>query len=159
MQIKSYLIIIVTFIFGFVLSAIPLPDTVSNWRPSLVPLILIYWCMALPNRFGIKSAWFLGMVFDVQKSFVLGQHAIGFIFLAYIILKNHKRIRVYPLPQQAMIVFIYLLIYKSIMLLIMFLSGSVLHTWSYWLPIVTSVLLWPFLFLGMRYFRRRYNIS
>ncbi len=148
-----------TFALGFVLSAIPIPEAVSDLRPSLVPLILIYWCMALPNRVGIKSAWILGMLFDVQKSFVLGQHAIGFIFLAYIIIRNHKRMRVYPLLQQAVIVLIYLLIYKSIMLSIMFLSGSFHFTWSYWLPIASSVILWPFLFLGMRLFRRRYDIS
>ena len=148
-----------TFALGFVLSAIPIPEAVSNWRPSLVPLILIYWCMALPERVGIASAWLLGLLFDVQQSFILGQHALGFTFLAYIVIKNHRRLRVYPLLQQAIVVCIYLLIYKAIMLLVTFSSGAIAYTWYYWLPALTSMLIWPWLFIVLRDLRRKYDVA
>ncbi len=113
-----------TFVLGFVLSALPLPETIVDWRPCWLAMFLIYWCMALPERVGISSAWFLGLLFDVQQSFIFGQHALGFTFLAYIIVANHRRLRVYPLLQQAIVVFMYLLIYKAIMLLVTFFSGK-----------------------------------
>ena len=148
-----------TFVLGFVLSALPLPETIVNWRPCWLAMFLIYWCMALPERVGISSAWFLGLLFDVQQSFTFGQHALGFTFLAYIIIHNHKRLRVYPLFQQAMMVFIYLLIYKAIMLLVTFFSGKISYTLFYWLPTLTSMLIWPWLFIVMRDLRRRYNVG
>ena len=148
-----------TFVLGFVLSALPLPDTLVDWRPCWLAMFLIYWCMALPERVGISSAWFLGLLFDVQQSFILGQHALGFTLLAYIIIKNHKRMRVYPLLQQAVMVFIYLSIYKALLLLIMFLSGKIAYTNHYWLPTFTSMLIWPWLFIVMRDFRRRNNVA
>ena len=148
-----------TFVVGFVLSALPLPDTIVDWRPCWLAMILIYWCMALPERVGILSAWLLGLLFDVQQSFILGQHALGFIFLAYIIIRNHKRLRVYPLLQQALVVCLYLLIYQAIMLLVMLLSGTITYTWFYWLPAFTSMLIWPWLFIFMRDFRRKNNIA
>jgi len=147
-----------TFLLGFVLSAIPLPDTVVDWRPCWLAMFLIYWCMALPERVGISAAWVLGVLFDVQQSFILGQHALGFTFLAYIIIKNHKRLRVYPLLQQAIIVCVYLIIYKALMLLVTFLSGKIAYTWYYWLPVLTSMLIWPWLFIVMRDLRRKYDV-
>ena len=148
-----------TFVIGFVLSALPLPDTIIDWRPCWLAMLLIYWCMALPERVGISSAWLLGLFFDAQQSFILGQHALGFIFLAYIIIRNHKRLRVYPLLQQALVVCLYLLIYQAIMLLVMLLSGTITYTWFYWLPAFTSMLIWPWLFIFMRDFRRKNNIA
>ena len=148
-----------TFVIGFVLSAIPLPETIIDWRPCWLAMLLIYWCMALPERVGILSAWLLGLLFDVQQSFILGQHALGFIFLAYVIIKNHKRMRVYPLLQQSLVVCLYLLIFQAIMLLVMLLSGTITYTWFYWVPAFTSMLIWPWLFIFMRDFRRRNNIA
>jgi len=156
---KSNLIIAITFVVGFVLSALPLPDTIVDWRPCWLAMLLIYWCMALPERVGISSAWLLGLFFDAQQSFILGQHALGFIFLAYIIIRNHKRLRVYPLLQQALVVCLYLLIYQALMLLVMLLSGTITYTWFYWLPAFTSMLIWPWLFIFMRDFRRKNNIA
>ena len=144
---------------GFVLSALPLPETIIYWRPCWLAMLLIYWCMALPERVGILSAWLLGLLFDVQQSFILGQHALGFIFLAYVIIKNHKRMRVYPLLQQSLVVCLYLLIFQAIMLLVMLLSGTITYTWLYWVPAFTSMLIWPWLFIFMRDFRRRNNIA
>ena len=148
-----------TFVVGFVLSALPLPETIIDWRPCWLAMLLIYWCMALPERVGILSAWLLGLLFDVQQSFILGQHALGFIFLAYVIIKNHKRMRVYPLLQQSLVVCLYLLIFQAIMLLVMLLSGTITYTWLYWLPAFTSMLIWPWLFIFMRDFRRKNNIA
>ena len=156
---KSNLIIAITFVIGFILSALPLPDTIVDWRPCWLAMLLIYWCMALPERVGISSAWLLGLFFDAQQSFILGQHALGFVFLAYIIIRNHKRLRVYPLLQQALVVCLYLLIYQAIMLLVMLLSGTITYTSFYWLPAFTSMLIWPWLFIFMRDFRRRNNIA
>lgn len=148
-----------TFVVGFVLSALPLPETIIDWRPCWLAMLLIYWCMALPERVGILSAWLLGLLFDVQQSFILGQHALGFIFLAYVVIKNHKRMRVYPLLQQSLVVCLYLLIFQAIMLLVMLLSGTITYTWLYWVPAFTSMLIWPWLFIFMRDFRRRNNIA
>ena len=148
-----------TFVVGFVLSALPLPETIIDWRPCWLAMLLIYWCMALPERVGILSAWLLGLLFDVQQSFILGQHALGFIFLAYVIIKNHKRMRVYPLLQQSLVVCLYLLIFQAIMLLVMLLSGTITYTWFYWVPAFTSMLIWPWLFIFMRDFRRKNNVA
>ena len=43
-------IIVLTFIVALLLTVIPVPDWARYIRPDWVGLVLIYWCMALPER-------------------------------------------------------------------------------------------------------------
>lgn len=152
-------IIISSFIVAIMLTALPLPDWAANWRPAWVPIVLIYWCMALPDRVGISVAWILGLFLDVMHSNVLGQNALGLVIIAYIILHSYQRMRVSPLTQQALAVCIYLLIYELIVYVISTYTASRQLDWTYWMPAVTSMLIWPWLFIVLRDIRRKYHIS
>lgn len=115
--------------------------------------------MAVPDRVGIFSGWFLGLLLDVQQSTVLGQNALGLTLIAFITIKSYQRMRVYPLSQQAILICLYLLFYELIMLLIMNYTGTSTRDWTYWMPAITSMLLWPWLFIILRDLRRKYQIS
>ena len=54
-------IIFFSFIVAFMLTAMPLPEWASNWRPMWVTMVLVYWCMALPTKVGIGIAWTAGL--------------------------------------------------------------------------------------------------
>ena len=50
-----------SFILALVLAVIPLPDAVAAFRPDWVPLVMIYWALALPARFGLLTALCIGL--------------------------------------------------------------------------------------------------
>jgi len=152
-------IIAMSFIVALMLTALPLPDWAVNWRPAWVAIVLIYWCMAVPDRVGIFIAWFLGLLLDVQQGTVLGQNALGMILIAVLTINAHQRMRAYPLLQQAVLVCFYLLFYELIMLLVSGYLGTSTRNWTYWMPAITSMLLWPWLFIILRDVRRKYNIA
>jgi rod shape-determining protein MreD len=152
-------IIIGSFMLAIILTAWPLPDWLTNWRPAWVPIFLIYWCMAIPDRVGIAVAWFLGLLLDVIHSNILGQNALGMVLIAYITLNSYHRMRVFPLAQQAFVVFAYLLLYELIMYVISIYTVNRLLDWTYWMPAVTSMFLWPWVFVLLRDLRRKYNIT
>ena len=152
-------IIVLSFVIAMMLMTMPLPAWAINWRPSWVAIVLIYWCMALPDRVGIGIGWVLGLLLDVQQGTVLGQNALGLAVIAYLCLKSYQRMRVFPLVQQAMLVCIYLLLYEFISLWIRSMMGAPPNDWTYWMPAVTSMLLWPWLFIVLRDIRRKYLIS
>ena len=152
-------IIVLSFVIAMMLMTMPLPSWAINWRPSWVAIVLIYWCMALPDRVGIGVGWGLGLLLDVQQGTVLGQNALGLAVIAYLCLKSYQRMRVFPLVQQAMLVCIYLLLYEFISLWIRSMIGVPPNDWSYWMPAFTSMLLWPWLFIVLRDIRRKYLIS
>ncbi|OGT29426.1 MAG: rod shape-determining protein MreD [Gammaproteobacteria bacterium RBG_16_51_14] len=152
-------IIVLSFVIAMMLMAMPLPDWAIYWRPSWVAIVLIYWCMALPDRVGIGIGWVLGLLLDVQQGTVLGQNALGLAIIAYLCLKSYQRMRVFPLTQQAVLVCIYLLLYEFISLWIRGMMGVPPNNWTYWMPAFTSMLLWPWLFIVLRDIRRKYLIS
>lgn len=152
-------IIAMSFIVAIMLTALPLPDWAVNWRPDWVAVVLIYWCMAVPDRIGIFIAWFLGLLLDVQQGNALGQNALSMILIAFLTINSYQRMRAYPLLQQAVLVCFYLLLYKLVMFLILVYLGLNKSDWTYWMPAITSMLLWPWLFIILRDVRRKHRIS
>ncbi len=151
-------VIIASLILAFMLTAMPLPEWAVNWRPAWVAMVLIYWCMALPDRVGIGIGWLLGLLLDVQQGTVLGQHALGLAVIAYITLKSHQRLRVYPLVQQAILVCCYVLLFQFLVLWIKGMMGLPPQHWTFWMPALTSMLLWPWLFIILRDIRRKFHV-
>jgi len=117
----TFLTILISFIVAMILMIMPLPDWAREYRPEWMALALVYW-----------------------------KHALGFAITAYIAIRFHQRVRVYPLHQQAMFVGMILLPYMSISLWILGILGQDPKTWIYWAPIITSVLVWPWIFLVLR---------
>jgi rod shape-determining protein MreD len=151
-------IIIVSFIIAYMLTAMPLPEWALNWRPAWVTIVLIYWCLAIPNRVGIGIAWALGLLLDVQQGTVFGQHAIALTIIAFIIIKTHQRVRVFPLVQQALLVCVLLLLAQLFTLWIRAMMGFTPQHWTYWAPAFTSMIIWPWLFIILRDVRRKFHV-
>jgi rod shape-determining protein MreD len=151
-------IIVLSFIVAFMLTAMPLPEWAASWRPAWVAMVLIYWCMALPDRVGIGIAWLLGLLLDVQQGTLLGQNALGLALIAYITLKSYQRVRMFPLPQQALVVCAYLLLQQFISLWIHGMMGVPPQNWTFWMPAFTSMVLWPWLFIILRDLRRKHHV-
>ncbi|HSR62354.1 MAG TPA: rod shape-determining protein MreD [Gammaproteobacteria bacterium] len=152
------LIIVLSFLVAMLLTAMPLPEWASNWRPAWVAMVLFYWCMALPNRIGIGVGWTMGLLLDVMQGTLLGQNALGLAILAYFVIKSHQRIRMFPLLQQAFLVCFMVLIYLLLSLWVRGIMGVPPESWTYWMPALTSMILWPWFFIILRDIRRRYQV-
>ncbi len=152
------LIIFLSFLVAFMLTAMPLPEWATFWRPAWVALVLIYWVMALPNRIGIGTAWVLGLLIDVLQGTILGLNAMSYALLAFLIIKSYQRIRVYSLVQQSAIVGFLMSFYLLLSLWVQSLTGSPEISWMYWMSAFTNMLLWPWLFIVLRDVRRKYDV-
>lgn len=145
-----------TIIFAFMLAMAPLPDWAEAFRPDWVTLVLIYWTMALPASIGVTIAWFAGLMLDVSHGALLGQHALGLVLVIYIIHSQHQRLRVASLLQQAIVIFFLLLLKQALVLWVDGIMGRAPDTWLYFLPSLTSALLWPWVYIILRDLRRKF---
>ncbi len=152
-------IIFISLLIAFLLTALPLPDWASHWRPAWVAMVLVYWCMALPNKVGIGIAWSLGLLLDVQQGALLGQNAMGLALIAYFIIQIHKRFRLFPLVQQSCLIGFIIIFYLLIASWVNGIMGIPPKSWVYWMPAFTSMVLWPWLFVILRDIRRKYHVS
>lgn len=149
----------VTFAIALCLTVIPLPDWAVTLRPEWIPLVLIFWCINLPQRVGIGTAWVIGILLDVLQGALLGQHAFALTIMAFLSLKLHKRLRVYPVWQQSLSIFVLIMLYQLFLLWISGIAGVSSGYWSYWLPSLSSMLLWPFIDTVLRAVRRGFGIQ
>ena len=151
-------VIYLTLLIGFVLSLLPLPEWAQIYRPQWVALILIYWCMALPERIGVGVGFVTGLLLDVLMGTLLGQHALGLSVVAYLTLKLHLRVRVMPLRQQVFTIFILLLVERLLALWTTGAAGYPTPSLLYWITPVIGMLLWPWVYIILRDVRRRFHV-
>lgn len=148
-----------TLIVAMGLEIVALPQPLVSFRPDWVALVVAYWSMALPRRFGPGSAWIFGLLLDVLSGTLLGQHAMALAVLSYLSIRVHQRVRVYPLLQQAISIGIMLGVYRLLILWVYGITGHAPGTWAYWFPLGTDILIWPAVFVLLRGFRRKLNMS
>ncbi len=149
----------VSFGAALVLTMLPLPHWAELYRPEWAAMVLIYWCMALPARVGVATAWSLGLLLDVVRGSLLGQYALALTLIAWVTSQLHQRLRVYPLWQQALVVLMLVAMEQMLVLWVKGIIGEPPESWLYWMPALTSMLLWPWIFLVLRDVRRKFRVS
>ncbi len=155
---RGGLIILISFAVASVLAIIPLPDNLVLFRPEWVSLVLIYWCMVVPHRIGVLSGWSMGLFMDVLYGTLLGQYALTMSVLAFLTYKLQMRLRLYPVLQQSMIIMLLIALQQMMVLWIKGISGNVPHNITYWLPSITSSLVWPVIAIFLHKIRQVFGI-
>lgn len=146
--------VLVTLIVGLMLAIMPLPDAIRAFRPDWLALLLIFWAMQLPRTWSVGSAWVIGIVLDVSYGTLLGQHALALCFVIFVTVRFHLLMRVFPLSQLTMTVFALLALYQFVLFWVNGVAGIAAPAATYWGPVVTGTLIWPFMYMflsGVRY--------
>lgn len=155
---RNYRIIYTSFFIGLICAIFPLPIILNAFRPEWMILIIFYWVLALPQRVSIVHAFVLGLLQDLLLGSTLGTHALIFSILAYVVSINYQRIRHFTLVQTTLLVGVFVLVSKlSLYLLASSLQDIVLHRDYFW-AIFTSMLIWPWFFLFMRFIRIYFKV-
>lgn len=155
---KSFFVIIASFLVALLLQILPLPNWAVWYRPEWVVLALVYWALMQPERIGVIVAFMLGIVMDLLTGTLLGQHALAYVLIVYFTLRFYPLLRQFPLWQQAVIVFLFLALFETFQLWIWGVNSNVTFTWMYWLPCVISAFIWPWVFGLMRCYQRFYRV-
>lgn len=156
---SSWTAIFSTLLIAIILALLPMPEWTAWLRPAWVLLVLMYWAMMVPNRVGVGVAWIVGLLLDLLYGTLLGEHALAFTAVIYFVSRLHIRLRMFPLLQQGFCVFLFVLLYQSILYCIQGFIGQLPASHLYWLSSVTSLILWPWLFVVMRDCRRWFNVA
>jgi rod shape-determining protein MreD len=152
-------VIACSLIAAFLLGGMPLPVWLEKLRPDWVAMVFIYWNMALPHRFGIGIGWIVGILLDIGRGALFGQHALAFSVVAYLTCQTYRRLRILPPWQQAFSIFIFLLIEQIIVFWISGIIGYPPRDWWYLAPALGGMLCWPLLFVILRDVRRYFQVS
>ncbi|MDR6984226.1 rod shape-determining protein MreD [Rheinheimera pacifica] len=144
---------------ALILTVMPMPQLVKLARPDWVLLVLMYWAMALPQRISVGTAFFSGFIVDVLVGTVLGVNALAFSVVIFIVAQHHLKIRNFSVVQQSLLLGLLLAQYQLLLFwLSHFLTGVYFMPQYLW-PVITGMLVWPWLFWLLRRYRRQLKIQ
>ena len=132
----------VTFLAAIAIEVMPLPEAVQAFRPPLPAMVLIYWTMMWPERFGLFTAFALGIVLDILHGQLLGQNALALCAVTYITVRFHLQIRIFPLWQMTMTVLALLTLAAALLFVVEGIAGYGLSGLKRWPAIICGTLLW-----------------
>ena len=156
---SSYKLVVPTMVFALMLHMLPLPDWLTYARPEFVTLVVMYWVLAMPERIGVTIAWCVGLLLDVTQGAILGQHALGLVVVIFILQLEYQRIRVFSLVQQALVVFVLLLIKQVLVLWVYGLVGHAPSLQLYFLSSLIGAIIWPWVYLFLRSLEHKFSVS
>jgi len=111
--------------------------------------------IALPGQ----RCFIAGLLLDVLTGTLLGQHALALSIIAYVSVRLHQRIRIYPMWQQALTVLVMLVLHQLLTLWIDSTIGRPARPPSYWLPSLVGALLWPLVYRFLSALRINFQVQ
>jgi rod shape-determining protein MreD len=143
-----------SIVLALILSIVPLPDVVAPFRPDWVAVVLIYWSLIDPRRYGLFSAFWLGLVLDTLSGTLLGQHSLALLVVVYLSQRFYFRIRAFPASQVAIVVIALLAIYEFLLFWIDGVAGRNVPLLDRLGPVLTGGALWLLVLVGVERGRR-----
>jgi rod shape-determining protein MreD len=152
-------VIVATYLVALLLSVWPLPDWAEPFRPAWLLLVTIYWCLFLPHRVGLLVTFCVGILLDALTGALLGEHALALLLVAWVTLKLHLQIRVYPWWQQTLVVIMLTLLYTFVLYWIDGMLGYTQGALLRWMPVLITSLLWPWTLQLLGLLQQRFQVS
>ena len=152
-------VIVVSYLVALLLTIWPLPNWAEPFRPAWVVLATIYWCLFLPHRVGLLVTFGVGILVDTLTGSLLGEHALALLLVAWITLKLHLQIRVFPWWQQTLAVLVLMLIYTFVLFWVDGMLGYTQGAMLRWMPVFITTLLWPWVMQSLLLLLQRYQVS
>lgn len=157
-QLKNY-VIGLSIILALMLQIMPMPIFVDPFRPDWVMLVLAYWSLALPNRVSIGVAFINGLIMDVLLGTTLGVHSITMSLVIYVLSANYLRLRNYSVWQQSIVIGLLASFYHLLLFWLLRILTDINFNFEYLLPVFSSMIIWPWLFLLLRKVRRQFRVT
>lgn len=159
MWIKAGLLpLLVSYLAALVLMVLPLPPLLEVWRPDWLTVLLIYWLMAIPHRVGFTTVVVLGLLTDILMGSGFGIYTIALLAIAYPVLRHFQRLRNQSMLQQMLFVGLLVLMKRAIVYELEHALNGAVFNLPYLYPVITSMLVWPWVYLLLRKYRHRYAI-
>jgi rod shape-determining protein MreD len=119
-------------------------------------MVLVFWVLNAPHRVGIWIGFGLGILLDGLQGNVFGLHPLGLALVAWLTRLSYRRVRVFSIWQTGGLLLAIMLAYQLTGYFVLRFMGEDPASALYWLPSLTSALVWPTVMLSLRSFIHRF---
>ena len=135
---------------GLALFILPIPDSWATWRVAWPQLVVVYWCLALPQHLGIRYAWITGLCIDLLNQDILGQNALCCVVLAYTAIAMRQFVLYLSMWLQAFLIGMMLTVPVALSVWFEAVIYDSALSWRPWGTVVSSLCVWPWVFAVLR---------
>lgn len=152
----SRLVIIITLLIALLLDSLPLPASLTGWRPQITLLVLLYWLLR-PAPIGVGSVFVFGLLSDFLSHALLGEHALAWLLAGWLLIKCHRQFHFHhPLHQGATLFFPLLLNYAILFFIQHLIAAQpIFHFYLY--SLLISLLFWPLVWVILSKVEQRHR--
>ena len=162
-SLRNNLLISFSFLLCISIDSLSFFFQLNEIKPSLVLLTLIYWNLALPEKIGIGFSIVVGLFYDILQGALMGLYPFIFVIISYLFQRFFYQIRPMRLLQQSIIIF-FLTLSIKFFLSIDFnnsenTSLSLMDINYFSLSLINAFIhsiIWPGVFFGLRFYRRKW---
>ena len=147
------LIIVISVLICSVLVVYPLSYNVASWRPLIMLMVTLFWVLCQPKWCGVWFAFSIGLFTDLLLDAPLGLNALSYVLLTFSIRYFVRERRVMTFSNTWMIAGLGLLGHLLFILFSQVIAGMQFSITRHWLPLLSSVMLWPVLYYCLRKWR------
>ena len=151
-------VILLSIVIALVLQIVPMPSQADMYRPDWVLAVLAYWTMALPHRVNVGVAFLSGVAMDILLGTPLGVHSLVLSFCVYVLAANYQRLRNYSVWQQCIVIGLLCAFYHLLLFWLLHLLNDIFFRYDLLLPVISSMIIWPWMFWLLRKLRRQFKI-
>ena len=134
---------------AYLLTLLPGPGLFVHLKPFWLGLLVIWLALEQPARGTLGVAFLAGLGADLLLATWFGEHALRLLVICFIVRRFRSRLRFFPMWQQSLAVGALLLNDRVVIVMLRSLVAPVLPEWTFWLPALSGMVLWPLLFLVM----------
>lgn len=135
------LFIVASLLAAMALTMLPLGRVV--WLPDLLMLLLAFWGVHQPQRVGMGIGFLLGLCVDVDRSALLGQHALAYTLVMFVAGLASRRLSWFSTPTQALQMLPVFMLAHGVQVLLRLIAGDGLPSAAIVLAPLIEALLWP----------------
>jgi rod shape-determining protein MreD len=133
------------FIVALLLSILPMPELISDFRPPWVLLLVLYIEYFLPGNFRLTTLLFVGLLLDVLLATVIGEHSFALLLVTWIASSKSRRFQFFSMMQQIFLIGFFCFLYQSVISLTALLLG---FNYSIFTPVCSAIvgmIIWPWI--------------
>ncbi|MGE8540620.1 rod shape-determining protein MreD [Acinetobacter sp. ANC 3813] len=145
--------IVISVVFASALMVYPLSYELSGWRPLFMLMITLFWVLCQPTWCGVWFAFGTGLFVDLLVDAPLGMNALCFVLISFIARFLTRERRILTFSNLWIITSIAILAHLFFIWVAQVMSGVHFSFTRHWLPLFSSVMLWPVLYYMLKKWR------
>ncbi|PCH55036.1 MAG: rod shape-determining protein MreD [Legionellales bacterium] len=150
-------ILAITISLWFAVVCVLAPKTQLAWlHTDWVMLVLIFWLLAAPRYTGVLVAFAVGIVLDVLLDLTLGQYALTFVVITYLVDLLRMRMQLFMLWQYSIALIILINVGNIVLFATHFFINNNFDAWLYFSTVVSSYCCYPLVHLVLSRIRYAY---